>query len=109
MPLWPLHPRPWEGESLSGYVRRLAETYDISFDLFCRDAIEIRPHHLDDPPLETLELLSAGTGIPIERFEDMTPERLWARLAEETRRFLATPEGKAAFERMQPRLPSRNS
>lgn len=109
MPLWPLHPRPWQGESLSSYVHRLAEAYGISLDLFCRDTIELRPHHLDYPPREALERLSAGTGIPLERLEDMQPERLWARLAEEARRFLATPEGKAAFERMQPRLPSQNS
>ena len=105
---WPLHPTPWKHQALFGYVRDLAETYGVSLDLFCRQALGLAPHHLDDPSAEALARLSAGVGILVEQLEEMRPPRVWARLAEEARQFLETPEGRAAYERMRAGLSSRN-
>lgn len=105
---WPLHPAPWKHQALFGYVRDLAETYGVSLDLFCRQALGLAPHHLDEPSAEALARLSAGTGIPVEQLEEMRPARVWARLAEEAKQFLETPEGRAAYARMLAGLSSRN-
>ncbi len=105
---WPLHPAPWEYQTLAGYVRDLAENYGVTLDLFCREALGLAPHHLDEPSAEALARLSVGVGIPVEQLEEMQPPRVWARLSEEAQRFLSTPEGKAAFERMVAGVPSRN-
>jgi len=106
---WPLHPTPWEHQTLAGYVRYLAEIYGVTLDLFCRQALGLAPHHLDEPPAEVLVRLSAGVGIPVARLEEMRPERVWARLAQEVQEFLRTPEGRAAYERMVGGNLSRNS
>jgi hypothetical protein len=39
--------------------------------------------------------LSAGTGIPVERLEQMTPARLRQRLIQEVEAWMAAPEGQA--------------
>ena len=105
---WPLHPRPWKHQALFGYVRDLAETYCVTLDLFCRQALGLAPHHLDEPSADALARLSAGTGIPVEQLEEMRPARVWARLAEEARRFLETPEGREAYERFLAGMVLRN-
>ncbi len=105
---WPLHPAPWKHQALHGYVRDLADAYGVSLDLFCRQALGLAPHHLDEPSAEALARLSAGVGIPVEQLEEMRPPRIWARLAEEARQFLETPEGRDTYERFLAGLVSRN-
>ena len=45
---WPLHPPPWNHQALFGYVRDLAEIYGVRLALFCRQALNLAPHHLDE-------------------------------------------------------------
>jgi hypothetical protein len=105
---WPLHPQPWKYQALFGYVRDLAETYGVTLDLFCRQALGVTRYDLDAPPAEALARLSAGTGIPVAQLEELRPARVWTRLAEEARQFLETPEGRDTYERMLGGLVSRN-
>jgi hypothetical protein len=111
---WPLHPRPYDWESLDRYVRRLAEAYGVRFETFCLRALGIERQEaqtLNRAPREVLERLAAGTGVPLAQLEAMVIDRLWSRLSEEVSRVLATPDGQALMERFSPRKSdlSRNS
>ena len=90
-PRWPLHPAPRPFERLDGYVRRLAECYGTGLATFCHhglgDADDVRSL-ADNPPRRALERLSAGTGLPLHRFRNMTSRRCHARLMIEVRRLL---------------------
>ena len=85
LPRWPLHPSPRSFERLETYVRRLAETYGVGFATFCRHGLGGEAGEiglLDNRPGPVmLERLSAGTGLPIRRFTNMTSERCHARVA----------------------------
>ena len=112
---WPLHPRPHTYETLAGYVRRLADQYGVGYGTFCLRALGIPVADTDarsfgSPAPEVLWRLSAGTGVPVERFEQMTFAHTWQRLMEELDACMATPEGRAWVERVTGRpLLSRNS
>lgn len=85
LPRWPLHPTPLRFERLDTYVRRLAETYGTGFRTFCRqalggDADEIGLLVGQPAPL-MLARLSAGTGLSVRRFQNMTRERYHARVS----------------------------
>lgn len=71
---WPLHPKPQPDESLSSWVFRLAQVYDMSWEAFFCDAIGTDPiddHVLDrQPPEPLVQTLAMRTGVQ--------PERLWA-------------------------------
>lgn len=92
-------------ESLDRYVHRLADAYGVGFATFCRRALAIpepAARDLDHAPRAVLERLSAGTGVPVERLQDMTHERLWARLHAEAERWLATEAGQAYLASLPP-------
>jgi hypothetical protein len=112
---WPLHPRPYAYETLAWYVPRLAAQYGVGYRTFCLHALGIpladtEARSFGSPAPEVLWRLSAGTGIPVERFEQMTFAHTWQRLLEELDACIATPEGRAWVERVTARpLLSRNS
>jgi len=72
---WPLHPTPYPFEWIDGYIRRLAEHYQISVKTFCRSGlgsnIDLNTF-ADAPSHSALMHLSAGTGIPISELRKMT-------------------------------------
>ena len=91
-PRWPLHPAPHSFERLENYVRRLAECYGTTLATFCRYGLGGEVHEVgvltDTPPLPTLERLSAGTGVPVRHFRNMTSERCHARMTVALRRLV---------------------
>ena len=93
---WPLHPRPSEWEDLETWVRRIAEVYGVSYDAFLLNALDHTgrgARDLNKAPDGVIARLSTGTGISIERLQDMTSSRIMARLVSRTRELLETPEG----------------
>src|SRR5258708_18138396 len=92
---WPLHPRPSEWEDLETWVRRIAEAYGVSYDAFLLNALDHTgrgARDLNKAPDGVIAKLSAGTGISIERLQDMTSSRAMARLVSRTRELLVTPQ-----------------
>ena len=79
-------------------MRRLAACYRVRYESFCLHALGIpladsRSRWFTEPAREVLQRLSAGTGIPVAQFEQMTLNKVWMRLTEELRRVMATSEG----------------
>lgn len=101
---WPLHPQPSEWEGLESYVRRLAQAYGVSYDIFLRCALgHIGPgardlHEVSD---EFLTRLSTGTGVPIGRLRGMVGWSVMVRLSHRTRDWLETPEGRGAIKELR--------
>lgn len=111
---WPLHPRPYTYETLVGYVRRLADQYGVGYGTFCLRALGIpsadgEARSFGNPAPEVLLRLSAGTGIPVERLEQMTLAHIWHGLIEELDACTATPQGRVWVEQMTGTLLSQNS
>jgi hypothetical protein len=96
---WPLHPQPSDWEDLQTWVRRIADTYGVSYDAFLLNALDHTgpgARDLDQAPIGVLAKLSAGTGVPIERLLDMTTPRVMLRVVRRTRAWLETAEGQVA-------------
>jgi len=82
---------------LERYVRRLAECYGTRYEYFCLRALGIPRNEgetriFQKPTPELLQRLSDGTGIAVAQLEQMTPERVWNRLAEEIRQSMVMEE-----------------
>lgn len=97
---WPLHPKPYSHETLERYVRRLAECYYVSHTTFCFRALGIpvedgESRRFQKPTPELLQRLSNGSGIAVDVLEQMTLERIWARLMEELRQNIEATEMKS--------------
>lgn len=73
---WPLHPKPQSDESLSSWVFRLAQAYEMTWEEFFGDALGIDPlsdRLLDrQPPISLVQTLAVRTGVPPERIWTMT-------------------------------------
>jgi hypothetical protein len=96
---WPLHPQPSDWEDLQTWVRRIADTYGVSYDAFLLNALGHTgrgARDLDQAPIDVLAKLSAGTGVTIERLQDMTTPRVMRRVVHQTRAWLETAEGQLA-------------
>jgi len=111
---WPLHPRPYAYETLALYVHRLAAQYGVGDGTFCLRALGIpsadgEARLFGSPAPEVLLRLSTGTGIPVERLEQMTLAHIWHGLIEELDACTATPEGRVWVEQMTGTLLSRHS
>ncbi|WP_411726316.1 TniQ family protein [Methyloglobulus sp.] len=111
---WPLHPKPYDYETSERYVRRLAETYGVSFESFCLHALGIpradsKTRQFKEPSPEILSRLSEDTGIPIGQLEQMSQWRLFNRLLKDLEKYLAVPENYAKFESFFNRNFSQNS
>jgi hypothetical protein len=93
---WPLHPPPSEWEDLETWVRRIAEAYGVSYDAFLLNALDHTgrgARDLNKAPDGVIARLSIGTGVSIERLQDMTSSRIMARLVSRAHELLETPEG----------------
>ena len=104
-PVWPLHPPPSRFDNLRIYVARIAELYDVSYNVFCLNALEIpltdsAALSMDNPSDEVLERLSAGVGVPVADLRALLPRAKWERLYAEIKAFMETEEGKQALEAM---------
>ncbi|MGI9485140.1 MAG: TniQ family protein [Geminicoccaceae bacterium] len=82
---WPLHPQPREYETLCRWVERIAESYGLPPQSFCRPLFGCRcPSGLDTEPLEqALAVLSAGTGVPVAEIWEMRLERVLSSMLNE--------------------------
>ena len=102
---WPLHPRPFQHETLELYVRRLAEYYGVRYERFCLLALGIpiadcESRRFRNPTRDVLQRLSVGTTIPVVQLEQMQLPLIWKRLEEEAEQYLMTSEGREWLERM---------
>ncbi len=96
---WPLHPQPSDWEDLQTWVRRIADTYGVSYDAFLLNALGHTgqgARNLDQAPIDVLAKLSDGTGVTIERLLDMTTPHVMRRVVYQTRAWLETAEGQVA-------------
>jgi TniQ len=99
---WPLHPKPYDYETLERYVHRLAKTYGISYESFCLHALGIsradsETRHFKEPSPEILSRLSDGTGIPVDDLEQISLWRLFNRLLHDQKEYLSITENFAKF------------
>lgn len=72
----------------------------LSYDAFLLNALGHTgrgARDVDHVPGRVLGILSAGTGVPVERLLDMTAPRIMARMFQQPREWLDTPQGHAAF------------
>jgi hypothetical protein len=74
MTKWPLHPKPYnEYELLSRWIEKLAETYEVSYTSFCKNALKLTVEEIGSLrtslPEKALLILSNGTGITIDDLE----------------------------------------
>lgn len=78
---WPLHPRPCEGEALSSWLNRLAQTYGMWIEQLL--AYDLEPPGADppvrytdaldlDPPAWLPAALHERTGVPVGQVRQMT-------------------------------------
>ncbi len=98
---WPLHPQPSEWEGLETWVRRIADTYGVSYDTFLKRALGRTgrgARDLNGISEAELARLSVGTGVPIERMRAMYPAMIWARVNELQGGLLTEGGNKAAGE-----------
>jgi hypothetical protein len=100
---WPLHPQPTDWEDLETWVRRIAEMYGVSYDVFLRNALGQTgrgARDLDQAPPGVFAKLSVGTGVPIERLLAMTSPRVMARMFQRMQELRETPEDQAVLENL---------
>ena len=100
---WPLHPQPGDWEGLENWVRRIAAAYGVRYDTFLKYALnrtERAARDLDRISEAELARLSAGTGVPIKRLQEMTPARILARVAELPDGLL-TADGRGALDELR--------
>lgn len=73
---WPLHPCPQPHESLSSWISRLAQEYNLSAGELLRNTLSIKPirnHLIDrDPPNDLIIKLAACTGVHETSIRAMT-------------------------------------
>ena len=84
-------------------MRRIAEAYGVSYDAFLLNALNHTGHgarDLNQAPEGVIAKLSAGTGISIERLQDMTSARIMGRLVSRARELLETPEGQTILDNL---------
>lgn len=73
---WPVHPAPLDGEALSSWLRRIADSYqmglsellehDLGYDAANGDDLDI------DPPLALLDLIARRSGVDLNRLREMS-------------------------------------
>lgn len=73
---WPLHPAPLEGEALSSWLRRIADSYQLSESELLEQDLghdQLPIQDLDpDPPNTLLEILAQRTGVSPDRLARMS-------------------------------------
>lgn len=94
--LWPLRPPPREKERIDHWLRRVAKAYGLTTPIFCCYALGIPRGHIHllrmNPSKEVLAKLEAGTGVSVQRLQEMTEGALLEQYnasLEQSRRCLA--------------------
>lgn len=94
---WPLHPTPGPYDLLRQWIRRIANSYDISYEVFCLRVLNLERAEADqlsfNPPDETLKILAKGTGQSIAHLREMTVAMRMLRATEELNKALAEDPG----------------
>lgn len=71
MPIWPIHPKPKEGELLSSWITRLARANHLATADFCKIILPEKRTTLKEIDriynAEMMQVLADGAGVPIER------------------------------------------
>ena len=45
---WPLHPKPYDSQLLSDWIKDLAKIYEISYPNFCKRVLMLTSDEIDD-------------------------------------------------------------
>lgn len=81
---WPSHPPPISGESLSSWMCRLGQLFQLSLNDLQKYGLGVEPLSagcLDvDPPFEIIQMLSSRTGLPLNKIQQLTIRGLVPRI-----------------------------
>ncbi len=95
---WPLHPKPYKHQLLYNWVKHLAEIYEVSYQKFCNDVLNLTPQEISslntELPEKALIILSNGTNIPIEDLRERDLHTIFRKLIQELEELTATPTKK---------------
>ena len=104
---WPLHPKPCEWEGMENWVRRIAQAFGVSYDAFLKHALGRTGRGARDLEAITdgeLERLSAGTGVSVERLQEMNAAAMMRRVNERVQGWLLSENGREALEELRATL-----
>lgn len=88
---------------MENWVRRIAATYGVSYDAFLKHGLNRTgraARDLDRISEAELARLSAGTGVPVGRLQEMKPARMSVRVAKLSG-WLLTDEGRDALDELR--------
>lgn len=86
MKKWPLHPKLYKNELLSDWIYRIAKVYEIGYPVFCKKVLLLNSEEICDLsyflPEKALNILSAGTGIPIDELQHRNLRSMYPKATE---------------------------
>lgn len=75
MPIWAIHPKPFEGELFSSWLVRIAEDCGMTVSSFCSLVASIKNVNIEKLDYYSndslLRILSEGTNTPVKKFREM--------------------------------------
>ena len=92
---------------LENWVRRIAEAYGLSYDTFLKHAlgrVGRGARDLEGITEGELARLSAGTGMPVERLQEMNSGAMMARVNERMQGWLVSEDGREALMELRATL-----
>jgi len=92
---------------LENWVRRIAEAYGLSYDTFLKHAlgrVGRGARDLEGITEGELARLSAGTGMPVERLQEMNSGAMMARVNERMQGWLVSEDGREALTELRATL-----
>ncbi len=92
---------------LENWVRRIAEAYGLSYDTFLKHAlgrVGRGARDLEGITEGELARLSAGTGMPVERLQEMNSGAMMARVNEHMQGWLVSEDGREALMELRATL-----
>jgi hypothetical protein len=92
---------------LENWVRRIAEAYEVSYDAFVKHALGRAGRGARDLERITdgeLARLSAGTGVPVARLQEMNAGVMMSRVNERMQGWLLSEDGREALEELRATL-----
>ncbi len=92
---------------LENWVRRIAEAYGLSYDTFLKHAlgrVGRGARDLEGITEGELARLSAGTGMPVERLQEMNSGAMMARVNERMQGWLVSEDGREALKELRATL-----
>ena len=92
---------------MENWVRRIAQAYGVSYDAFLKHALGRTgrgARDLEDITDGELERLSTGTGVSVERLQEMNAAAMMRRVNERVQGWLLSENGREALEELRATL-----